>query len=122
MPVAGLSAPLDTLDTRLGHLVEPVSLVADGTYLYVADRGASRIIAYDFFGGYVREYPARSDLVSVEAGDGELWVVLQDGIWIYASRGEFMLRVHFNLNERLVGAAQSGDFFVCCSPLKHSGE
>ncbi len=91
-------------DAAIGQLQEPISLAADAEILYVADRGASAVLAFDYYGGYLRSYPARSDVTDVWIAESELWIVLRDAIWIY-TEGDRRTRVlHFDLEAPILAA------------------
>ena len=104
-------------DATRGQLQDPVSLAVDAEHLYVADRGLGAVLAFDYFGGFVRRYAARDDVSNVWAAGGELWVVLQDAVWVFAVGGRIR-GFRFELEDPLLAAAAVGPWLVLLTPGK----
>ena len=76
----------ERLTGRAGRLDAPVALALDGSRrLFVADRRAGHILAYDLFGTFVRRLPT-PDLPAIRAlsmHDGRLWIVSPGRVFVW---------------------------------------
>jgi hypothetical protein len=106
-----LVAVVGGFDEQAGALSEPVDLAVGGDRLYVADRGAQAVKAYDLFGTYVQSIRPGplGGLVGLAFDGARLYVVCRGRIDVTDRDGRLRRRLQVDLSEPLVGAAPAGD-------------
>lgn len=87
-----------------GQLQDPVSMAANASSLFVADRAMGVVKVYDHFGGHLRDLKAGPDLRSIFVTGNDLWVVFPQKIWIYNDSGSLFHQWMIPLNDPLIGA------------------
>ncbi|MXZ17413.1 MAG: hypothetical protein F4069_02865 [Rhodothermaceae bacterium] len=98
-----------------GQLAEPISLAADASSLYVADRVLGLVKVYDYFGGHVRNLKARSDLNSITVTQEGLWIIFPQSIWIYSHQGILSRQMVIPLDDPLVAAVPVSNYIILLS-------
>lgn len=107
-----LTRVIGDVDAGPGVLGDPVSLwVGEESLLYVADRGASRVIVYDHFGTFVRTLAdGRADGVRAVSGDdARLFIALKDAVLVYEDTGRFAGTIVVRMPEEIVDLTTTRD-------------
>ena len=104
--------------TGAGELLEPVSIAAGASALYVADRTLGMIKVYDHYGGHIRNLRIGSGLSSILVAGTELWAVFSQAIWIYTHRGQLSRQIVVVFDEPLIAAAPVQNYIMLLTPTQ----
>jgi hypothetical protein len=94
-------------DEQAGALSEPVDVAVSNDRLFVADRGAQAVKAYDLFGTYVRSIRPGplGDVQALAFANDRLYVVCSKRVDVTTPDGRLRRRLTIDLSEPLVDAA-----------------
>ena len=98
--------------TGAGELLEPISIAAGASVLYVADRAQRMVKVYDHYGAHIRNLKVEVDLRSVLVVGSELWVVFSRAIWIYTHQGRLSRRIVIIHDDPLIAAAPVQNYIL----------
>ncbi len=111
-----LERVIGAFGTGAGQLVEPVSLAANASSIYVADRALGVVKVYDYFGGHLRSLNAGSDLNSLTVTEDGVWMIFPRSIWIYSHQGIRSRQIVIKFGVPLIAAVPFQDSIFFLTP------